>query len=220
MSPCSSAGRRKVSDQKIKQLTFDDEFLIESAEKRYESGDDLGALRILNKRSEMYEPSADASALYAAIYEDLGLWHLAADSWFRFLDTCNEADFSEGYEGLSYAFMNLGDTFQSELYLRHIYGEEESETEEPRPPLRLVHSADGGDDPEDLFRGIECIKQGDLNGAREALSEISPDSKDFPSASGLTAMCLLLEGNVDGAAEECARLLEFYPDNVHALTTY
>ncbi len=209
-----------MSDDKVKQLTFDDDVLLESAEKRLGAGDFLGALKMLNKRGEMYDPSADASALYAAVYEELGLWSLCADAWFRFLDTCNEADFPEGYEGLSYAFMNMGDTFQSELYFRHVYGDEYIETEEPRPPLRLVHSADGGVDSEFLFRGIECIKEGDLNGAREALSEISPESSDFPSASGLTAMCLLLEGNVDGAAEECAKLLNFYPDNVHALTTY
>ncbi len=210
-----------MSEDKIKQLTFDEEFLLESAEKRFGSGDFLGALKMLNKRGEMYEPSADASALYAAVYEELGLWHLCVDAWFRFLDTCNEADFSEGYEGLSYAFMNLGDTFQSNLYLRHIYGEEMPEPDPTRPPLRLVHSADGGvEDSEYLFRGIECIKEGDLNGAREALAEIAPESKDYPSASGLTAMCLLLEGDVSGAADECAKLLEFYPDNVHALTTY
>ncbi len=210
-----------MSDDKVKKLTFDEEFLLESAEKRYGEGDFLGALKMLNKRSEMYDPSADASALYAAVYDELGLWSLCADSWFRFLDTCNEADFSEGYEGLSYAFMNMGDDFQSELFLRHIYSEDFPEPEEPRPPLRLVHSADGGvEDSEFLFRGIECIKRGDLNGAREALAEIPPESKDFPSASGLTAMCLLLEGNTDGAAEECARLLTFFPDNVHALTTY
>ncbi len=210
-----------MSEDNIRKLTFDEEFLLEGAEKRYDEGDFFGALKMLNKRGEMYDPSADASALYAAVYEALGLWHLCVDAWFRFLDTCNEADFSEGYEGLSYAFLNLGDSFQSELYLRHIYGEDMPEPEEMRPPLRLVHSADGGaEDSEYLFRGIECIKQGDLSGAREALTEISPESKDYPSASGLTAMCLLLEGDTEGAASECARLLEFYPDNVHALTTY
>ena len=210
-----------MKDEKIQQLTFDEESLFESAEKRFGDGDYLGALKMLNKRSEMYDPSADASALYAAVYEDLGIWPMCVDSWFRFLDTCNEADFSEGYEGLSYAFMNMGDTFQSDLYLRHIYGGEMPEPEEARPPLRLVHSADGGvEDSEFLLRGIDCIKQGDLNGAREALSEIAPESKEYPSASGLTAMCLLLEGDTEGAANECAKLLTFHPDNIHALTTY
>ncbi len=207
--------------EEIKQLSFDEEVLFEGAEKRYDEGDFLGALRMLNHRAELYPPSADASALYADIYEALGLWQLCADAWFRFLDTCNEADFPEGYEGLSVAFMNLGDDFQSEIYFRHLYGEETPFPEETRPCLRLVHSVDGGvEDSEFLFRGIECIKRGDLNGAREALAEIPPTSRDFPSASGLTAMCLLLEGDATGAAEECAKLLEFYPDNIHALTTY
>ena len=66
----------------------------------------------------MYSPSADASALYADVYEALSLWGPCADAWFRFLDTCNEADFAEGYEGLSVAFANMGDTLRAELFYR------------------------------------------------------------------------------------------------------
>ncbi len=214
-----------MSDEKVTKLDFSEEFIMQSAERRYESGDYLGALTMLNKRAEMYDPTADASALYADIYEALGLYPLCADAWFRFLDTCNEADFSEGYEGLSVAFMNMGDTFQSEIYFRRTYDggaeEEEAPEEPPRPQLRLVHSEDGSvEDAELLRRGIEFIKQGDLSSAQETFAEISPESRDFPSASGLTAMCLLLEGNVDGAAEECEKLIGFYPENIHALTTY
>ena len=61
-------------DDGIMRLDFSDEFLLDSAEKRYESGDFIGALTMLNKRAGMYRPSADASALYADIYEALSLW--------------------------------------------------------------------------------------------------------------------------------------------------
>ena len=33
-------------------------------------------------------------------------------------------------------------------------------------------------------------------------------------------MCKLLTGDTAGAAEECERMLEYHPDNIHALTTY
>ena len=98
--------RRK--DDHVKKLDFSDEFLLESVEKRFQEGNYLGALTLLNKRNAMYAPSADAAALAADIYEEMELYPLAADAWFRFLDTCNEADFSEGYEGLAIAFMNMG----------------------------------------------------------------------------------------------------------------
>ena len=206
-------------DDNVRKLDFGEESLLESAEKRYNAEDYLGALTMLNKRAEMYDPSADAEALYADIYEALELWPACADAWFRFLDTCNEADFAEGYEGLSIAFMNMGEPFQSELYYRRTMDGELPEIE-PTPQLRLVHSSDGPVDGEMLLRGIEFIKRGELDHAREALAEISPESRDYPSASGLIAMCLLLGGDTEGAAKECSKLLEYYPDNIHALTTY
>ena len=106
--------RRK--DDHVKKLDFSDEFLLESVEKRFQEGNYLGALTLLNKRNAMYAPSADAAALAADIYEEMELYPLAADAWFRFLDTCNEADFSEGYEGLAIAFMNMGREVQSAMY--------------------------------------------------------------------------------------------------------
>ncbi len=224
--------KSKDKDNGIRRLDLSDEFLLDSAEKRYTSGDYLGALTMLNKRAGMYQPSADASALYADVYEALSLWAPCADAWFRFLDTCNEADFAEGYEGLSLAFANMGDGLRAEIYYRRSFeasGEapppseydEEDYAPEPRPQLRLIHSDDGTvSDPELLRRGVLFVKMGELDKAKEVLSEIEPESADFPSACGLIAMCKLLTGDTSGAAEECERMLEYHPDNIHALTTY
>ncbi|MDE6543804.1 MAG: hypothetical protein K2K76_07545, partial [Muribaculaceae bacterium] len=106
----------KEKDDNIRTLDFSDEFLLDSVDKRFQEGSYLSALTLLNKRNSMYPPSADASALAADIYEEMELYPLAADAWFRFLDTCNEADFSEGYEGLAVSFMNMGKDLQSALY--------------------------------------------------------------------------------------------------------
>ena len=225
---------RQTKDREdgIRKLELSDEFLLDAAEKRYDAGDYMGALTMLNKRAGMYPPSADASALYADIYEAFSLWSPCADAWFRFLDTCNEADVGEGYEGLAFAFANMGDALRAELFYRRSYeasGETPPEFEfsgegfeaEPGPRLRIVHSDDGSvGDPELLRRGVLYIKSGDLTKAKEALSEIAPESADFPSACGLIAMCRLLTGDTAGAAEECERMLKYYPDNIHALTTY
>lgn len=223
--------KTKETDDGIRRLDFSDEFLLDSAEKRYEAGDYMGTLTMLNKRAGMYRPCADASALYADVYEAFSLWIPCVDAWFRFLDTCNEADFGEGYEGLSLAFANMGDALRAELYYRRSFevsGEvppsdldEEDFVPEQRPQLRLIHSDDGTvSDPDLLRRGVLFVKLGELDKAKEVLSEIEPGSEDFPSACGLIAMCKLLTGDTAGAAEECERMLEYHPDNIHALTTY
>lgn len=214
-------------DEKITKFEISEEFLMESAEKHFEEGDYFGALAMLNRRAERFDPSADASALYADIYDALQIYPLCADAWFRFLDTCNEADFAEGYEGLSLAFMNMGDEFQSQIYMQRTFEAdgvpmgEIYDLTEIRPHLKLVHSDDGSvGDEETLREGINYIRMGDFEKAKESFSQIPPKSRDFPSATGLSAMCRLLEGDVNGAAGECERLLGYYPDNVHALTTY
>lgn len=214
-------------DEHVKKLDFQEEFFMESAEKRYDSGDYFGALKMLNMRAERYDPSADAEALYADIFEALGLYPLCADAWFRFLDTCNEADFSEGFEGLSVAFMNMGDEFHSKIYLgktfeaEGIAAEFPLEEERRKPELKLVHSEDGSVEDEELMReGIEHVKNGDFAKAREALEKVQKNGKSYPAATGLAAICRLLEGDVGGAALECENFLAHSPDNVYALTTY
>ena len=117
-------------DDKIKKLDFSDEFLLDSADRRFQSGDYLGALTMLNKRNQMYQNSSDASALAADIYEAMELYPQAADAWYRFLDTCNEADFAEGYEGLAVAFMNMGCEAPSALYYHKMLEADEEIPEE------------------------------------------------------------------------------------------
>ena len=222
---------REERDDNVQKLDMSDEFLLECVENRLQEGNFLGALTLLNKRNKMYAPSADAQAFAADIYEGMGLWQLAADAWFRFLDTCNEADFGEGYEGLAVAFMNMGDDVHSAVYYHRAFVEDGQLSPEgvaefnglfrraAAPRLRLI-SNDGAPEPELLAEGLSLLKEGELEKAREKFGEIPPASSDFPSAAGLSAMCTLMLGDEDGAQAECERLLASHPDNVQALTTY
>lgn len=218
---------------KVLKLDFSDETLLDSAEKRYRDGDFLGALTMLNKRAERFEPSADACALYADIYEEMELYTLAADSWFRFLDTCNEADFPEGYEGLAVAFMNMNNEAQSAYYYRRSLTEEDLDSvlermeeiefsmEHKKPDLRLIYSVDGTHgNPNALSEGLALLKDGSVEGARERFREMPAASKDYASAAGLAAMCTLMMGDSESAEKECRELLKTHPENVQALTTY
>lgn len=213
------------TDESVQKLDFSDEFLLDSVERRLDAGEYYSALTLLNKRNGMYEPSADAFALAADIYEGMGLYPLAADAWFRFLDTCNEADFSEGYEGLAVAFMNMGNELQSAFYYHRVYAEDEEafaslfEDAPKPPPIRIVHS-EGEEEPETLANGLALLKSGELEEAKSVLLSISEKSPDYPSAAGIAAMCTLLLGDEEGAERECEALLKNYPENVQALTTY
>ena len=69
-----------MKDESVQKLDFSDEFMLESVEKRFQDGNYLGALKLLNKRNKMYGPSADAQALAADIYEAMGLWQQAAST--------------------------------------------------------------------------------------------------------------------------------------------
>lgn len=214
----------KKTDDKIQKLNFDDEFLLDSVERRLQSGEYMSALTLLNKRNEMYDASADAFALGADIYEALELWQLAANCWFTFLDTCNEADFAEGYEGLAVCFMNMGEDMPSALYFHEVYGGEEFKTmfeERKKPKLRIVHSDDRADtDGALLERGLSFLQLGELEKAKELFSEVSEENADHASAAGLSAMCTLMLGDEEEAEKMCEALLEKYPDNIMALTTY
>ena len=220
-----------MKDESVQKLDFSDEFLLESVENRFQDGNYLGALTLLNKRNKMYGPSADAQALAADIYEAMGLWQQAADAWFRFLDTCNEADFGEGYEGLAVAFMNMGNDVQSALYYHRAFAQDGQVSAEgiaefgnlvrqaTAPRLHFVPDEDSPC-PELLAEGLTCLKNGDLETARKKFGEIPETSSDYPSAAGLSAMCTLMLGDEEGAQKECEALLAEHPDNVQALTTY
>lgn len=213
----------RKTDDKVQKLNFDDEFLLDAVERRLQNGDYMGALTMLGKRNELYEPSADAAALAADIYESMELWSLAAENWFVFLDTCNEADFSEGYEGLAVCFMNMGEDLPSTLYFRQVYGGDDFEkmiAKEKKPKLRLVHSEEKDVDGEILERGLALLQMGELDKAKKLLSQVSAQSVDYASAKGLAAMCTLMLGDEEQAERICEELLETHSDNILALTTY
>lgn len=216
----------------VQKLDFNDEFMLASVEKRIQEGDFFGALRLLNKRNGMHRMTCEASLLAADIYEALGLHTRSADAWYHFLDTCNEADFAEGYEGLAVAFMNMGDEMNSAMYYHKMLAEDGNATPENRAAvaelfqhekshLRVVHSEDGNTDSAQFIRdGLVHLKEGNFPAARQDFACVAQNSPDYAQAVGLSAMCALMNGESETAEKECLEILHDYPDNVQALTTY
>lgn len=209
----------------VKKIDFSDDFLIESAEKHFQDGDYFAALKLLNRQAEHGKPNADAFAAYADVYEALELYAEAVDSWYRFLDTCNEADFGEGYEGLSVCYMHLGDDFQSNFYFRRMLeadGEEEIPFDPALEKRAQLHVLPSGEEEHraHLNEGEEEMRGGDLEQAKQKFSSIPKGSAHYADAVGYLAMCELIEGNEERAEEICAEHLKDYSDNVQTLVTY
>lgn len=217
----------------IQKLDLSDEALLDAADRRLQAGDCLGALTMLNKRNARYQPTCDSALMAADIYEEMGLYGMAAAAWYHFLDTCNEADFAEGYEGLAVSFMNMGNEAQSAFYYHRMLAEDEEVSEESKeeilrlfskpapPPVRIIWTAEGGDDCSDVLqKGLFLLRAGDVNQAREAFAEVPKSCRDYPTAVGLSAMCALMAGDAETAERECRDLIAEYPEDVQALTTY
>ncbi len=204
-------------DEKIRRLDFSEEFYMERAEDRFDKGDFLGTLKVLNEREERYGPSADSNALYADVYESLGLYQLSADAWLHFLDTCNEADFEEGYAGLANAILGMGEDMKSGAFVQSLFEDDSVDFRISEPPgLRLVYSAD--DNGTELYReAIEKVRKADFEGAREVLSHVDANSESYSAALGLSACCLLFENDKDKAAQQCEILVSRFPHNVQVL---
>ena len=212
----------------MKELKFDDDFLLDSARKRFDEGDLMGALTILNKRELRNGASPDGYALYADVYEEMELWPLAADAWFRFLDTCAREEFYDGYEGLAIAVMNMGNRAQSDFYFRLAVSESDLPDFDDFPAapaspkrLRLVHDADAAKSAATLMSsGIALLNDGNIAGAREVFREISTSDEKYATSMGLVALCSLMLGDEEEAERLSKEAAERFPENVQVLVSY
>ena len=71
-------------EQKTIAFDLSEDRLAQLADKKFEEGDTRAGLRILNKQIDLYGAGADEYMALADAYDDLGLFDLSADNWFRF----------------------------------------------------------------------------------------------------------------------------------------
>ena len=114
-----------MRDSKVKKIDFSRRRIASLADKFYNEGDYLSALRFAYKEFDLYGGDAEVYARLADIYEGMGLQGTAVNWWFRFLDIAEDADLPEVYEGLAVNFLNMGNESQSAYYynklIRHIH---------------------------------------------------------------------------------------------------
>lgn len=207
--------------------------LLDLADEKMETGDQLGALRLLHKSIEMYGPAADEYASLADAYEEMGLFLLSADCWFRYLDVCAEEDAVDGYEGLASCFYNLGNEERSAYYFSkmthdaHVtplhnfeIGELLRQQESGRETFRVIWPPERADYSAEIEEGLNALRVGDFEKAEEAFLRVHPASEGYSSAMNYLAVVYLLSERADKAEELCCKLLERTPDDVSVLSTY
>lgn len=216
---------------KILEIDLSDDRLISIAADMVDAHNYIGALKMLNKNAEISGNDADSYALYAGIYDDLGLYEECINGWFRFMDVSDYDDMSECYEGLAVAYMNLGDERYSAYYYNKLLSGSPELDREAREqiikdflsveesPLKFAFPPKLADCSDIIQSGVEYMKAGDYESAVKEFSEVDEENEKYVSARNYIAMCKIIGDKADEAEQECLNILKRNPDDVQALTT-
>lgn len=216
------------------RLDFSFDRLMTTAEKLIDAHDYVGALKILNKNTELNGDDHYAHLLYAQIFDDIGLYERSINEWFRFLannEDVDEDDFAEAYEGLAVAFMNIGNERYSAYYYNKLLGSSldigaemrydimESFLAREENPLKFVYPPEIADYSSTISNGISFMKDGKFDKAAEEFGKVDIRNKAYVTAQNYLAMSYIIDDKCERAEEVCQGILKLKPDDVHALTT-
>ena len=216
------------------QVDFSFDRLVRTAEKLIDAHNYLGALKILNKNSELNEDLGYSHLLYAQIFDDMGLYDRSINEWFKFLAYSNyidDDDLADAYEGLAVSFMNIGNEQFSAYYYNKLLKNSpdidegmrmdimQSFLQTQENPLKFVYPPEIADCSEIISNGIECMKGGDFKKAIEEFNKVDSRNPSYITARNYVAMSYIIEGKPKKAEKECLEVLAINPDDVHALTT-
>ena len=216
------------------QVDFSFDRLVQTAEKLIDAHDYLGALKILNKNSELNEDLGYAHLLYAQIFDDIGLHERSINEWFKFLarsEFIDDDDLSDAYEGLAVGFMNIGNEQFSAYYYNKLLKNSIEIDEDMRldimhsflsneeNPLKFVYPPEIADCSDIISNGIDLMKSGEFDKAIEEFDKVDKRNKSYITARNYVAMSYIIDDKSEKAEEECLEILKLKPDDVHALTT-
>lgn len=207
------------------------ERLSQLAERYFEKGDYVSALRFVHK--EIVECGTDVDNLIrlADIYETMGLHELALNYWYRVLDVCAEADFPDVYEGLATNYLSVGDEQRAAFYYNRLIDADSMISEEFKEEVaqafskdksskfKVVYPSDSADYSKEVEEGSLYLKNGNIKRAIEVLGKVEAGSKEYAKAREMQAVAYLLAEQVDEAEKICLELVEKYPDSAQALST-
>ncbi len=205
--------------------------LAKLADKFYNEGKYLSALRFAYEELNGYGEDVDVFARFADIYEGMGL-HLSAINWFyRFLDVAADEDLPDVYEGLAVNYLNVGNEAASAYYYNKLIDADASLPEETKMDIvdafskskrdlfRFVYPPELADYSKEVELGSKALKHGDSARAIAALSGVAKGAKEYASAQEMQAVAYLLQGETEKAETICIELLKDYPNEVKVLAT-
>ncbi len=218
-------------EEKTVKFDLSADKLLDIAEARIDGGDAIGALRMLHKSLALYGPGADEYADLAEAYDDLEIFDLAANNWFRFLDVCEADERVDAYEGLAACYYNLGNEARAMYYYEQMLHDKyvtpsnnfemgEMFSHPPRKPFRVTWPPERADYSEEVDAGLRALKSGEFDVAEEKFRAVPERSPYRNAAMNFLAVSYLLQGKAKAAEEICTSLLDRDPDSVQVLATY
>lgn len=220
-----------MGDKKTVKIDFGRERMGKQADRLYNEGKYLSALRLAYKELDMYGGDGDVYARLSDIYEGMGLQGTAINWWFRFLDVAGEEDLPDIYEGIAVNYLNMGNESASAFYYNKLIDADDSLPEETkmdivdafavdkRDKFRFVYPPRLADYSREMTIGAKALKAGDFDRALRELSKVEKGAKDYAKAMEMQAVAHLLAGKTDEAEKTCLALLESEPQDIRGKAT-
>lgn len=216
---------------KVTGIDLSDDRLISIASDMIDDHNYIGALKMLNKNADLSGNDGDSLALYAEIFDDMGLYEKSINGWFKYMDAADFSDLADCYEGLAVNFMNLGNEHFAAYYYNKLLLETDEMDSAMREeiikdfmsqeenPLKFVYPPELADYSEIISKGVGFMKEGDYGHAVEEFDKVAEGSPKYAFARNYVAMCKIISDRAEEAEQECINILKTQPDNVQALTT-
>ncbi len=220
-----------MKDEKSKKIDLSRKNISALADKFYNEGKFLSALRFAHREYENYGGDGEVFVRLCDIYEAMELRGSALKWWFQYLDTAKEEDMPEIYEGLAVNFLHIGNDSISAYYYNRLIDVDDTLPEEvktdildafattKKSKLRFVYPPWLADYSKEVETGSKFLKAGECERAVEEFSKVGKGSKEYARAKEMQAVALLLSGKADEAEAACLELLEEYPLDTRVLAT-
>lgn len=215
----------------VKKIDFSRKRIAKLADKYYNEGNYISALRLAYREWNTYGGDPEVFARLSDIYEGMGLQGSAINCWFRFLDVAEEQDLPDIYEGLAVNFLGIGNENQSAYYYNRLIDADDTLSDDVKLDIaeafstkkkenfRFVYPPRLADYSKEVSLGSRALKVGDCKRAIEEFSKVAKGSKEYLSAKEMQAVAHLLSGDSAAAEQVCKELLEDYPDDVRTQAT-
>ncbi len=220
-----------MKSKNVKKIDFSRKRFSSQADKAYNEGKYLSALRLAYKEMEIYGEDGESYARLADIYEGMSLQGSAINWWFRYLDIAEEEELPDIYEGLAVNFLNSGSESQSAYYYNQLIDSDDTLPDEikldiaeafsrsKKDNFRFVYPPRLTDYSKELESGTKALRSGNFSRAVFELDKIEKGSKQYVSAKETQAVAYLLAGNHEKAEEICNELIQEHPNNIRIRST-